>query len=118
MKLIPEWRRAWRYLSVQAAVLLALLSVLQVEVLPLFQFAIPAERWPWVTAGFGTAIVLLRVLAQSQGSSAEPPADGEPLETITVGVPRGVDPDEYRATLARHADLLVKVLKARQGEGQ
>lgn len=114
MKLITDWRRAWRFASVQAAVLLALLSVLQAEVLPLFEFAVPPERWPWVTAGFGTAIVLLRLLAQSlpdapgasDARSAEPP-----LETITVAVPRGVDPGEYSATLARHSSLLVSVMK-------
>lgn len=64
MSLIPNWRAAWRFASVQAAALLALLSFLQVTVLPLYQFAIPADVWPWVTAGFGTAIGVLRVLSQ------------------------------------------------------
>jgi hypothetical protein len=62
--LIREWRKAWRFLSVIAATMLAVLSVLQSEVLPLFQFAIPERIWPWVTACFGVAIVALRVIAQ------------------------------------------------------
>lgn len=77
MKLIPDWKKAWRYLSVQAAVLLALVSVAQAEVLPLFKFAVPPEKWPWVTAGFGTAIVVLRLLAQSglaDGDAPQAPA--------------------------------------------
>lgn len=64
MKLIPDWKRALRFASVQAALALAVLSFLQVQVLPLFQFAIPADVWPWVSAGFGTAIAVLRVVAQ------------------------------------------------------
>lgn len=71
MKLIPDWRRAWRWFSVQAAAGLAVLSFLQAQVLPLYQFAIPPKLWPWVTAGFGTAIVLLRVVAQSEPPAAE-----------------------------------------------
>lgn len=72
MKLIPDWKRAWRFASVQAAVLLALLSFLQVQVLPLFQFAIPADVWPWVTAGFGTAIAVLRVWQQAMPAEPDP----------------------------------------------
>lgn len=76
-KPIPEWRRAWRLTSVQAAALLAALSVLQAEVLPLIEFAVPQCWWPWVTAGFGIAIVLLRVIAQP-GALGRGPADGGP----------------------------------------
>lgn len=77
MKLIPEWKRAWRFASVQAALLLALLSFLQAQILPLFQFAVDPKVWPWVTAGFGSAIAVLRVWQQT---SALPPAgsDQEP----------------------------------------
>lgn len=81
MKLIPEWKRAWRFASVQAALLLALLSFLQAQILPLFQFAVDPKVWPWVTAGFGSAIAVLRVWQQSSAvQSAVPPpsADEEP----------------------------------------
>lgn len=106
MKLVADWRQAWRFASVWAATALALVSVLQAEVLPLFQFAIPADRWPWVSAGFGAAIVLLRLVAQAVPDvPAEPPQ-----EVITVAVPRGMDPAEYSATLARHTALLVQLM--------
>lgn len=62
--LIPEWRKAHRMLSVQLSALLGLLSFLQVQILPLYQFAVPAQYWPWVTAGFATAIILVRVVNQ------------------------------------------------------
>lgn len=62
--LIEGWRNAWRLTSVVAAFALTIVSLLQAQVLPLFQFAVPAAWWPWVSAGFGLAIVVLRVLAQ------------------------------------------------------
>lgn len=74
LNLIPDWKRAWRFASVQAAVLLALLSFLQAQILPLFQFAVDPKVWPWVTAGFGSAIAVLRVWQQSIPTPAPPPA--------------------------------------------
>ncbi|MBN9477395.1 MAG: hypothetical protein ABS43_03695 [Bordetella sp. SCN 67-23] len=64
MKLIDNWHRCWRLTSVQAAVVLALLSLIQAEVLPLFQFAISPRVWPWLTGCLGLVIVILRVIAQ------------------------------------------------------
>ncbi|MDP3322357.1 MAG: hypothetical protein Q8S71_02280 [Hydrogenophaga sp.] len=63
-KLIPDWRLAWRFLSVQAAVLLALLSGLQTEVLPLMAPLFPDRVWPWVSGGLALAVVVLRLVAQ------------------------------------------------------
>ena len=62
--LIPDWRKAHRMLSVQLSVLLGVLSFAQAQILPLYQFSVPAQYWPWVTAGFATAIVLGRLLQQ------------------------------------------------------
>lgn len=64
MRLIPDWRIAWRFLSVQAAVLLALLSGLQAEVLPLVAPLFPDRYWPWISGGLALAIVVLRLIAQ------------------------------------------------------
>ena len=79
---IAGWRRAWRLASVQAAAALALLGLLQAEVLPLLQFAIPPRAWPWVSAGFGIAIVLLRLVAQpgalAPGEPSPPPKGPSP----------------------------------------
>lgn len=80
MKLIPDWKRAWRFASVQAAVLLALLSFLQAQILPLFQFAVDPKVWPWVTAGFGSAIAVLRVWQQSAPPSPQAPVPPPPQE--------------------------------------
>lgn len=63
-QLIPDARLAWRFGSVQAAMLLALLSGLQAEVLPLVSPLFPAHVWPWVSGALALAIVLLRLVAQ------------------------------------------------------
>lgn len=63
-KLIPEWRQALRMDTVRAAAALTALSVIQVEVLPLIEFAVPAQFWPYVTGAFGVAIIVLRMRAQ------------------------------------------------------
>lgn len=81
--LIGGWQRAWRLLSVRAALGLVLLSVLQAQVLPLIEFAVPPRAWAFVTAGFGVAIVLCRLLAQ--GGVLAPPV-GVPLGA-PIGVP-------------------------------
>ena len=71
--LIPDWRKAWRFTSVRAAALLALLSMAQTDVLPLLQGLVPARFWPWITLGFAVAIVILRVLAQPALDAEEKP---------------------------------------------
>lgn len=63
-RLIPEWRLAWRFTSVQAALVLAFLSMVQAEVLPIVQPIVPAKHWPLVSGGLALAIVVLRLLAQ------------------------------------------------------
>lgn len=64
MKLIPDWKLAWRFMSVQAGVLLALLSGVQAEVLPLVTPLFPADKWPYVSGGLALAVVVLRLIAQ------------------------------------------------------
>lgn len=63
-KLIPEWRLSWRFSSVQAAAVLAALSLLQADLLPYLQPLIPAKYWPLVTLALAVAIWIFRILAQ------------------------------------------------------
>lgn len=79
MTLIDNWQRAWRLSSVRAAMLLLVLSVLQgmqSDVLPLVQGLIRPDVWPWVSAAFATAILVLRVIKQV-GALDETPAESE-----------------------------------------
>jgi hypothetical protein len=64
MKLIDNASRAPRMASVQAASVLALLSLIQADMLPWVQPLIPAEYWPAVTGLFGILIVGARLIAQ------------------------------------------------------
>lgn len=63
MVLIPEWRSAWRYASVQLAAAAVLFGALpeaqQAEVLALV--GVPASR---ISAVLGIAFIAVRVLAQ------------------------------------------------------
>lgn len=111
MKLIPEWRSAWRFSSVQMLALLALLQGLRAEVLPLFEFALSERQMNWVVALLALLIMVLRVLAQNLPAQA---AQGA-VQTIEVTVPQGMDPAEFAATVSRHRDLLVSVIKANGG---
>ena len=98
MKLIPDWKLAWRFLSVQAAVLLALLSGLQAEVLPLLSPLFPEHVWPWVSGGLALSVVVLRLVSQdglredrsrlemereldALDAHADAPAEGLPTES-------------------------------------
>jgi hypothetical protein len=73
MKLIPDWRQALRFNSVQVALLLALLSSIQADVLPLLRPIVSERWWPIVTAGLALAIVLLRLRAQPELDTPEEP---------------------------------------------
>lgn len=64
MRLIPDARHAWRFGSVQAALLLAVLSGIQAEVMPLVSPLFSPEVWPWVSGLLALAVVLLRVVVQ------------------------------------------------------
>ena len=71
LRFIPDWKKCWRFASVQAASLLAVLSLLQLQALPLLEPLVPASKWPWVTAGFGLLIVALRIISQPAVSGPE-----------------------------------------------
>lgn len=66
MKLIPEWREAHKSDTVRLAALLAVLSLLQAEVLPLLQAELSLRTYAWVAAIFGMAIGLLRYRLQPE----------------------------------------------------
>lgn len=108
MKLIPEWRSAWRFSSVQMLALLALLQGVRAEVLPLFQFALSERQMNWIVALLALLIMVLRVVSQNLPQAA---AQQGVTQTIEVGVPEGMDPAEFAAAVARHSALLVDVIK-------
>jgi hypothetical protein len=105
LKLIPDWRLAWRFLSVQAAALLAVLSGIQGEVLPLVQPLFPADKWPWVSGTLAIAIVLLRVMAQDGLA-----VDREQLELDRLDRAPLVPPSMPAGRLERYLGAVVLVV--------
>ena len=78
--LIPEWKEAWRFLSVQMAAILAIMSALY-EYLPIMKEYLPEG---WVT-GFAVAIIVARVIKAKAdealaGEAAADSSGGEPVE--------------------------------------
>jgi len=71
-KLVDDWRNWWRFHSVRAAAALAALSMVQANVLPQIEPIVSPKYWPWVTAAFAIAIVVLRLLAQPDTDAKEP----------------------------------------------
>jgi len=65
MKLIPEWRQAWRMLSVQVASLAIVWGALPVDqqAAILALFGVGPERVPLV---IGLAVILARVVSQQR----------------------------------------------------
>lgn len=59
MKLIPEWRSAWRFLSVQIAALVAILAALY-DYVPQLQAWLPPGWMKWA----GLVVILARVIHQ------------------------------------------------------
>ena len=68
------WPLSWRLSSVHASLALSCLSAIQTQVLPLWQFTLPDRAYAWITALFGVAVIVARLIAQP---SIVPPADME-----------------------------------------
>lgn len=71
IEIIPEWRTSWKFSSVRVAALLALLSALQTDALPLLQPLVEPKTWNWIVAGIGLLIIVLRNVKLILGQSEE-----------------------------------------------
>jgi|GEM_PF-6036573 len=65
--LIDDWKKALKLKTVWVGAVIAILSVLQLQIIPLFQFAIPANVFPWITGVLGTLLIVLRRLEMPEG---------------------------------------------------
>jgi hypothetical protein len=71
MKLVDEWKSAWKWLSVQIAAL-AVLAMQLYEQFPQFQQYIPDKVFHNAMSGFVALIIIGRLI--QQGDNAQPPA--------------------------------------------
>lgn len=62
--LIPDAAIAWRFASVQAALLLTILTAVQADVVPMLQPLMDHATYLKVSAGLSLLIIVLRVVAQ------------------------------------------------------
>lgn len=71
IEIIPEWRTSWKFSSVRVAALLALLSALQTDALPLLQPLMSPQAWNWTVAVLGLLIIVLRNIKVILGQAEE-----------------------------------------------
>lgn len=64
MKLIPEWRDAWRWFSVHALGLIVLLPLVWAEMPPEVMALIPASWHPYIVAAVAAAGLVGRMVDQ------------------------------------------------------
>lgn len=64
MRLIPEWRSAWRMFSVQVLVLIGALTAFWQELPPEIVALLPAEIRHWVITGLALAGLVGRLIDQ------------------------------------------------------
>lgn len=66
MRLIDDWRQAWRWFSVQAGAVVVLLPVAW-EALPDETKALIPDAWlPWIVSAVGVAVVIGRLIPQGK----------------------------------------------------
>lgn len=80
--LIDGWQRGYRLKTIRACALLATLSLIEAQLLPLLQIDFPSRVWPYVSLGFAAWIAYVRLLAQpgalQDGSAPDSPSDDTP----------------------------------------
>lgn len=64
MRLIPDAALAWRFASVQAALLLTILTAVQADVVPMLQPLMDNAAYLKVSAVLSLLVIVLRVVAQ------------------------------------------------------
>lgn len=70
MKLVPDWKFAWRFLSVQFALLGAVASGLWAAV-PAFQGVVPPTKFAILCVGASVLAVLLRLINQKISGASD-----------------------------------------------
>ncbi|MFE3838718.1 hypothetical protein [Pseudogemmobacter sonorensis] len=76
MRLIPDWRRAWRYHSTQSMAVLAVLPLVWIEIPPDLKSHIPGALMPWILSAVALAGILGRLRDQGGADMGEGPGPG------------------------------------------
>lgn len=68
MKLIDNWKKAWKFTSVQVAMLLSILATVQAS-MPDLQAMFAPTTYALINLGLGIAVIIARVVKQSMEDS-------------------------------------------------
>ena len=64
MKLVPDWRRVWRYYSTQALIAIAAAPMIWAELPQDVRDLLPPEWRPWLLSAMAVSGVVGRLIAQ------------------------------------------------------
>ena len=63
--MVPDWKDAWKWMSVHVAVVISLVNVAQ-TMMPHFQALLTPTQFALVNAGLGVAVIIARVIQQGR----------------------------------------------------
>lgn len=66
MKLVPDWRRAWRWFSVQSLAIIALIPVVWPNLPPEAHAWVPPEWRPWIVFALAVGGIVGRLVDQNK----------------------------------------------------
>lgn len=66
MNLIPDWRSAWKWFSVQALAIIALIPIVWTALPPEAHAWVPVEWRPWIVFTLAIAGIVGRLVPQSE----------------------------------------------------
>lgn len=66
MKIVEDWKGAWRWFSVQALAFLAILPIVWLSLPPQINEWVPEEWRPFIVAGFAIGGIAGRLIEQKQ----------------------------------------------------
>lgn len=72
MKLIPDWRSAWRWFSVQALAAIALLPVVWPTLPPTVTEWVPESWRPWIIVALAVGGIVGRLINQNKPTPSAP----------------------------------------------
>jgi hypothetical protein len=70
MRLVPDWRESWKWLSMRFTALIIALPVAWMAVPDEVKAYLPDEWKPWIMVALGVCVFVGRVIDQTKGKAA------------------------------------------------
>jgi len=91
INLVPNYRKLWKSHTVKLSFLLAVLSIVQLNV-PMLAAVVTPQVFAWVTFTLGTLIGILRYIPQESLKTDESPPDTQVNIAVNAHVETVTDP--------------------------